>query len=79
MTHTKYHQSSNVISQEKIDKLTKKIAKSLCLDDEVASALIYQEWDRIECLFEKYKKVKTVHQHLLSEIEGEYRGFICKD
>ena len=79
MTQTKYDQSLNAVSQEKIEKLTKKIAKSLCLDDEVASALIYQEWDTVECLFKKYKKVKAVHQQFLLEIEGEYRGFICKD
>ena len=79
MTHTKYEYAISTISEEKINKLTKKIAKSLHLDDEIAAALIYQEWDTIERLFEKHRKVKAVHQHLLSEIEGEYRGFVCKD
>ena len=78
MTHTKYDQSLYVIPPEKIEKLTRKIAKSLCLDTEVASALIFQEWDTVERLFKKYKKVKTVQHHLLLEIEGEYRGFTCK-
>ena len=79
MTHMKYDTKLSTIPQEKIDKLTKKVAKSLFLDDEVAKALIYKEWDSVESLFEKHKKVKAVHQHLLKEIAGNYRGSVCND
>lgn len=77
MTHMKYDTTLDMISQDKIDKLIKKVGKSLFLDDEVASALIYKEWETVELLFAKYKKVKSVHKHLLTEIEGHYRGVIC--
>lgn len=73
MTQHKYLRDRDTIPQSKIDKLTKKIVKSLTLDEEVALALIYKEWDRIEVLFEKYKKVKTVHSHFIEEIDGFYR------
>ena len=43
MTHMKYDTTLDTISQEKIEKLIKKVGKSLFLDDEVASALIYKE------------------------------------
>lgn len=74
MTQHKYLRERDTIPQSKIEKLTKKIAKSLLLEEDVALALIYKEWDRIEVLFEKYKKVKTVHSHFIDEIEGCYRG-----
>ena len=79
MTHMKYDTNLGTISQEKIDKLIKKIGKSLFLDDEVASALIYKEWEMVESLFEKHKKVKDVHKHLLSHIDGNYRGSVCNN
>ena len=73
MTQHKYLRDRDTIPQSKLDKLTKKIAKSLLLEEEVALALIYKEWDKIEVLFEKYKKVKTVHAHFIEEIDGCYR------
>lgn len=73
MTEHKYVRDRDTIPQSKIDKLSKKVAKSLHLDEEVARALIYKEWDRVEILFEKYKKVKTVHTHFIDEIDGCYR------
>ena len=79
MTHAKFDTKLSTVPQEKVEKLTKKIAKSLFLDLEVAAALIYKEWDTVEELFEKHKKVKAVHQHLLKEIAGNYRGSICND
>lgn len=79
MTHTKFDTKLTKIPEEKISKLTKKLAKSLFLDDEVATALIYKEWDTVEALFEKHKKVKAVHQHLIKEIAGNYRGSVCND
>jgi len=74
MTYYKYLKSKVNIPQNKIDTLTKKIAKSMVLDEEVAASLVYKEWDRVEVLFEKYKKVKTVHSHFIEEIDGCYRS-----
>ena len=79
MTHMKHVNDMSAISQEKIEKLTKKVAKSLMLDEEIAASLIYNEWETVERLFEKYKKPKAVHRYLLQEIDGVYRGAICKE
>lgn len=73
MTQHKYLKIKDAIPQSKIDKLTKKVAKSMLLEEEIAASLIYKEWDRVEVLFEKYKKVKTVHAHFIEEIDGCYR------
>jgi hypothetical protein len=73
MTQHKYLKIKDAIPQSKIDKLTKKVAKSMLLEEEIAASLIYKEWDRVEVLFEKYKKVKTVHGHFIEEIDGCYR------
>jgi len=74
MTQHKYVKLRDNVPQSKIDKLSKKIAKSLFLDEEVAVSLIYKEWDKVEALFAKYKKVKTVHIHFIEEIDGCYRS-----
>ena len=74
MTEHKYVRERDTVPQSKIDKLTRKVAKSLLLEDEVALALVYKEWDRVEVLFEKYKKVKSVHSHFIEEIDGCYRS-----
>ena len=79
MTHIKNEPSLSAVPQEKIEKLTRKVAKSLMLDDEVATALIYNEWEMVEALFARHKKVKAVHKHLLQEIEGTYRGTVCSN
>lgn len=79
MTYMKHETKLGTVSQDKIDMLIKKIGKSLFLDDEVASALIYKEWEMVESLFEKHKKVKAVHKHLLLEIDGHYRGIVCSN
>ncbi|MDD2451578.1 hypothetical protein [Sulfurovum sp.] len=80
MTQMKYEPKFGTVSPDNIDKLIRKIGKSLFLDDEVASALIYKEWEMVELLFEKHKKVKAVHKHLLLEIEGHYRGrIVCSN
>lgn len=73
MTQHKYLKIKDAIPQSKIDKLTKKVAKSMLLEEEIAAVLIYKEWDRVEVLFGKYKKVKTVHAHFIEEIDGCYR------
>ena len=61
------------ISEKKISNLTKRVRDSLCLDEEEAKSLIYEEWDLIEILFHKHTKVKAVHKHLMKELNHLYR------
>lgn len=77
MIHSKHFQPFETIPHAQIEKLTQMIAKSLFLDEEIASSLIYNEWESVEALFKEHKNIKTVHRHLLDEIDGEYRGFVC--
>ena len=74
MTQHKYLKIRDNVPQSKIDKLTRKVAKSMLLDEDVAASLIYKEWDKVAELFGKYKKVKTVHSHFIEEIDGCYRN-----
>lgn len=61
------------ISEKKLEKLTKRMAKTFSLSEEEALSVIYEEWDIVEILFHEYGKVKTVHQHLVEEINYTYR------
>ena len=62
-----------VISDKKIAKLAKRVAKTLSIDEEEAISTIYEEWDLVEELFHAHTKVKAVHQHLIEEIKYTYR------
>lgn len=62
-----------LISDKKIEKLAKKLAKTFSIDQEEAISIVYEEWDLVEKLFHAYGKVKAVHQHLISEINHTYR------
>ena len=62
-----------LISDKKIEKLAKKLAKTFSIDHEEAIGIVYEEWDLVENLFHAYGKVKAVHQHLISEINHTYR------
>ena len=61
------------ISDKKIAKLGKKLAKTFGITQEEAMELIYEEWDLIESLFHAHTKVKAVHTHLIDEINYTYR------
>ncbi len=61
------------ISEKKIEKLSKRIAKTFSLSQEEAMGIIYEEWDIVENLFHAHGKVKAVHQHLIEEINYTYR------
>ena len=61
------------ISDKKIAKLAKKLAKTFSIDEEEAISIIYEEWDLVEQLFHAYTKVKAVHKHLIEEINHTYR------
>ena len=62
-----------IISEKKIDKLAKKVAKTFCLSKEEALEVIYEEWDVVENLFYAHIKVKIVHEYLCEEINYTYR------
>lgn len=61
------------ISEKKIEKLSKRIAKTFSLSQEEAMSIIYEEWDIVETLFHVYGKVKAVHEHFIEEINYTYR------
>ena len=62
-----------LISDKKIAKLAKRIAKTFSIDEEEAVSTIYEEWDLVEELFHAHTKVKAVHRHLVEEINYAYR------
>ena len=62
-----------VISDKKIAKLAKRLAKTFSIDEEEAVSTIYEEWDLVEALFHAHTKVKAVHRHLVEEINYTYR------
>ena len=61
------------ISDKKIAKLAKRLAKTFGITQEEAMELIYEEWDLVESLFHAHTKVKAVHTHLIDEINYTYR------
>ncbi len=61
------------ISEKKIEKLSKRIAKTLSLSQEEAMSIIYEEWDIVEMLFHEHGKIKAVHEHFIEEINYTYR------
>jgi len=62
-----------LISDKKIAKLTKRIAKNFGISEEDALSLVYEEWELVESLFHAHKKVKAVAQHMTDEINFTYR------
>lgn len=62
-----------LISDKKIAKLAKKLAKTFSMDEEEAISTIYEEWDLVEDLFHAHIKIKAVHRHLVEEINNTYR------
>jgi len=62
-----------LISDKKIAKLAKRVAKTFSMDEEEALSTIYEEWDLVEELFHAHSKVKAVHSHFVEEINCTYR------
>ena len=62
-----------LITEKKIEKLTKKVAKTFSLSQEEALEVIYEEWDLVENLFYAHSKVKIVHEYLCEYINYTYR------
>ena len=69
----KFMNYETLISDSNMEKLAQKMAKSFSVNQEEAMAIMYEEWDLVENLFHAYGKVKTVHQHLISELNAMYR------
>lgn len=66
-----------LIFDTKVEKLAKKLAKTLSIDHEKALGLVYEEWDLVENLFHAFGKVKSVHQHFINELNYTYRIDEC--
>lgn len=62
-----------VVSEKKLYKLSKHVAKEFGIGEEEALGLIYEEWELVEELFVAHKKVKAVKEHFFKEINTLYR------
>jgi len=62
-----------IISESKLEKLAKRVAKEFAISTEEAFEIIYEEWELVEELFAKHKKAKAVKEHLVREINSLYR------
>lgn len=62
-----------IISESKLEKLAKRVAKEFAISTEESFEIIYEEWGLVEKLFAKHKKAKAVKEHLLREINSLYR------
>lgn len=66
-------QEEMLISEKKIAKLSKKLAKTFGIQAEEALEMLYEEWELVEMLFVQHKKVKEVLHHLVDELNYTYR------
>lgn len=66
-------QSEMSISDKKLEKLARRLAKYFGISKEEAFEIIYEEWDLVENLFAAHKKAKAVYEHLVIEINELYR------
>jgi len=65
-------QNREIISEKKLEKLSKHLAKSLNVSSQKAMEIIYEEWDLVEELFAAHKKAKAVKEHLCSQLNALY-------
>ncbi len=61
------------VSEQKLEKLAKRLAREFAISTQEAFEIIYEEWELVESLFAAHKKVKAVKEHLLREINTLYR------
>ncbi len=66
-------QDREIISEKKLEKLAKHLAKSLHITSEEAMDIIYEEWDLVEELFAAHKKAKAVKEHLSAQLNSLYK------
>lgn len=62
-------QDREIVSETKLAKLAKHLAKAFGITEEEALELIYEEWERVEELFAAHKKVKAVKEHFLAQTD----------
>lgn len=62
-----------MISEKKLAKLAKHLAKAFGIEEQEALEIIYEEWELVEELFGAHKKVKAVKEHFLIHINALYR------
>ncbi len=65
-------QETTIVTEKKLAKLAKHIAKAFGISKEEAYELIYEEWELAEMLFKKHKKAKTVCEHFIAEVNIYY-------
>jgi len=61
------------VSEQKLEKLAKRLAREFTISTEEAFEIIYEEWELVEELFAAHKKAKAVKEHLVREINTLYR------
>jgi len=66
-------QVHETISDKKLEKLAKHVAKEFMITQAEALEIIYEEWDTVEKLYDAHKKTKAVKGHLVKEINTLYR------
>lgn len=66
-------QEIEMISDKKLAKLAKHLAKVFGISKEEALEIIYEEWELVEELFAAHKKVKAVKEHFIISINQMYR------
>ena len=62
-----------MISENKLEKLAKRLSNEFMITQEEAFEIIYEEWELVEELFAKHKKAKAVKEHFVREINDIYR------
>ncbi|WP_294955571.1 hypothetical protein [Sulfurovum sp.] len=66
-------QDREMVSEKKLAKLAKHVAKAFGIEKQEALEIIYEEWELVEELFAAHKKVKAVKEHFLTEVNYLYR------
>ncbi len=66
-------QDREIVSEKKLFKLAKHVAKAFGIEEQEALEIIYEEWELVEELFVAHKKVKAVKEHFLVQINELYR------
>lgn len=62
-----------VVSEKKLSKLSKHVAKAFGIGEAEALEIIYEEWELVEELYATHKKTKAVKEHFLREANELYR------
>ena len=66
-------QDSEMIFEDKLEKLAEYLSKEFTMSQEEAFEIIYEEWDIVETLMYRYKKAELVKDHFVKQINELYR------